>query len=66
LIGRKNAGNVARSSSSSPSSPGSSTPNAGDPASVGFFHAAGVDYVSCSPFRVSVARVAAAQAAIAG
>ncbi|HEY7456103.1 MAG TPA: pyruvate, phosphate dikinase, partial [Solirubrobacterales bacterium] len=37
----------------------------GDPASVAFFHAAGLDYVSCSPFRVPIARVAAAQAAIA-
>jgi pyruvate,orthophosphate dikinase len=36
----------------------------GDPASVAFFHAAGFDYVSCSPFRVPVARLAAAQAAI--
>jgi pyruvate,orthophosphate dikinase len=38
----------------------------GDPASIGFFHAAGLDDVKCSPFRVPVARVAAAQAAIAG
>jgi len=37
----------------------------GDPASVSFFHEAGLDYVSCSPFRVAVARLAAAQAAIA-
>ena len=37
----------------------------GDPQSIGFFHRAGVDYVSCSPFRVPIARVAAAQAAIA-
>ena len=36
----------------------------GDPASVGFFHRAGLDYVSCSPFRVPLARLAAAQAAI--
>jgi pyruvate,orthophosphate dikinase len=36
----------------------------GDPASVGFFHRAGLDYVSCSPFRVPIARLAAAQAAI--
>ena len=36
----------------------------GDPASVEFFHKAGLDYVSCSPFRVPVARLAAAQAAI--
>jgi hypothetical protein len=35
----------------------------GDPSSIRFFHAAGVDYVSCSPFRVPIARVAAAQAA---
>jgi pyruvate,orthophosphate dikinase len=36
----------------------------GDPASVSFCHNAGLDYVSCSPFRVPVARLAAAQAAI--
>ena len=36
----------------------------GDPASIGFFHEARLDYVSCSPFRVPVARLAAAQAAI--
>ena len=38
----------------------------GDPASVAFCHEAGLDYVSCSPFRVPVARLAAAQAALAG
>ncbi|MBQ3392289.1 MAG: pyruvate, phosphate dikinase [Lachnospiraceae bacterium] len=36
----------------------------GDPASVEFCHKAGLDYVSCSPFRVPIARLAAAQAAI--
>jgi len=36
----------------------------GDPKSIGFFHNAGLDYVSCSPFRVPIARLAAAQAAI--
>ncbi len=36
----------------------------GDPASIKFFNSVGVDYVSCSPFRVPVARLAAAQAAI--
>jgi pyruvate, orthophosphate dikinase len=36
----------------------------GDPASVAFFHAAKLDYVSCSPFRVPIARLAAAQAAL--
>ena len=36
----------------------------GDPASVRFFYKAGMTYVSCSPFRVPVARLAAAQAAI--
>jgi pyruvate, orthophosphate dikinase len=35
----------------------------GDPDSIEFFHHSGMDYVSCSPFRVPVARVAAAQAA---
>jgi pyruvate,orthophosphate dikinase len=38
----------------------------GDPDSIDFFHHSGIDYVSCSPFRVPVARVAAAQAAIRG
>jgi pyruvate,orthophosphate dikinase len=37
----------------------------GDPASIALFHRAGLDYVSCSPFRVPIARVAAAQAALA-
>ncbi len=37
----------------------------GDPDSIEFFHQAGLDYVSCSPYRVPIARVAAAQAAIA-
>jgi pyruvate,orthophosphate dikinase len=36
----------------------------GDPDSIDFFHMAGLDYVSCSPYRVPIARVAAAQAAI--
>jgi pyruvate,orthophosphate dikinase len=36
----------------------------GDPKSVAFFHKAGLDYVSCSPFRVPGARLAAAQAAL--
>ena len=36
----------------------------GDPSSVEFCHRAGLDYVSCSPFRVPIARLAAAQAAI--
>jgi pyruvate,orthophosphate dikinase len=37
----------------------------GDPESIRFFHDAGLDYVSCSPFRVPIARIAAAQAAVA-
>jgi pyruvate,orthophosphate dikinase len=36
----------------------------GDPASVAFCHAIGLDYVSCSPYRVPIARLAAAQAAL--
>jgi pyruvate,orthophosphate dikinase len=36
----------------------------GDPASIEFFHRVGLDYVSCSPYRVPIARLAAAQAAI--
>ena len=38
----------------------------GDPASVAFCHVTGLNYVSCSPYRVPVARLAAAQAAISG
>jgi len=38
----------------------------GDPDSIRFFHEVGLDYVSCSPYRVPVARVAAAQAALVG
>jgi pyruvate,orthophosphate dikinase len=38
----------------------------GDPESVRFFEEAGLDYVSCSPYRVPTARVAAAQAVISG
>lgn len=36
----------------------------GDPSSIGFCHRAGLDYVSCSPYRVPIARLAAAQAAL--
>ena len=36
----------------------------GDPATIDFFENVGLDYVSCSPYRVPVARLAAAQAAI--
>jgi len=36
----------------------------GDPRSVGFFHRVGLDYVSCSPYRVPIAKLAAAQAAL--
>jgi len=38
----------------------------GDPESIAFCHEIGLDYVSCSPFRVPVARLAAAQAALTG
>jgi len=37
----------------------------GDPRSIGFCHEVGLDYVSCSPYRIPVARIAAAQAALA-
>jgi len=37
----------------------------GDPSSVEFCHLTGLDYVSCSPYRVPIARLAAARAAIA-
>ena len=36
----------------------------GDPATIDFCHRVGLDYVSCSPYRVPIARLAAAQAAI--
>ena len=36
----------------------------GDPASIAFCHRLGFDYVSCSPFRVPITRLAAAQAAL--
>jgi len=36
----------------------------GDPSSIEFCHKIGLDYVSCSPFRVPIARLAAAQAAL--
>ncbi|WP_347359162.1 pyruvate, phosphate dikinase [Bdellovibrio sp.] len=38
----------------------------GDPESIEFFHRVGLDYVSCSPFRVPIARLAAARAALVG
>jgi pyruvate,orthophosphate dikinase len=38
----------------------------GDPNSVEFCHQLGLDYVSCSPYRVAIARLAAAHAALAG
>jgi pyruvate,orthophosphate dikinase len=38
--------------------------HAGDPDSIAFFHSAGLDYISCSPLRIPIARVAAAQAVI--
>jgi pyruvate,orthophosphate dikinase len=38
----------------------------GDPRSIEFFHKTGLDYVSCSPFRVPIARLAAARAALSG
>ena len=36
----------------------------GDPKSIEFFNKVGLDYVSCSPYRVPIARLAAAQAAV--
>ncbi len=36
----------------------------GDPSSIRFFHKVGLDYVSCSPFRVPIARLVAAQATL--
>ena len=40
--------------------------HAGNPPSVAFFEKVGIDYISCSPFRVPIARLAAAQAALGG
>jgi pyruvate, orthophosphate dikinase len=40
--------------------------HAGDPDSVHFFHGVGLDYVSCSPFRIPIARLEAGRAAIGG
>ena len=45
---------------------GVSVSMAGDPDTVKFCHKIGLNYVSCSPFRVPIARLAAAQAAISG
>ena len=38
----------------------------GDPRSIQFCHDIGLDYVSCSPFRIPIARIAAAQANVGG
>ena len=38
--------------------------HAGDPESIKFFHQIGIDYISCSPFRIPVAKLVAAQAAL--
>lgn len=38
--------------------------HAGNPESIDFFHRAGIDYISCSPYRIPIARIAAAQAKI--
>ena len=49
-----------------PASIGVCGEHGGDPDSVHFFHEVGLDYVSCSPFRVPVARLEAGRAAVAG
>ena len=38
--------------------------HAGDPESIEFFQKAGIDYISCSPYRIPIARVAAARSKI--
>ena len=43
---------------------GSCGDHGGDPASIEFCHRVGLNYVSCSPYRVPIARLAAAQAAV--
>ena len=50
--------------SATPYHPGICGEHGGDPDSVKFCHKVGLTYVSCSPYRVPVARLAAAQAAI--
>ena len=66
--GGRRAGAHGRASGGAPRSPTSSSgvcgEHGGDPASIRFFHAQELDYVSCSPFRVPIARLAAAQAAV--
>ena len=41
-----------------------SASHGGDPSSIEFFHKVGMNYVSCSPFRVPIARLASAQAVV--
>ena len=66
--GRRRADRARRRAAGAASSPtsrsGSAASTAASPASVEFCHDAGLDYVSCSPFRVPIARVAAARAAL--
>ena len=61
LAARRGTRGPARASSS-----GVCGEHGGDPDSVHFFHEAGLDYVSCSPFRVPVARLEAGRAAVVG
>ncbi len=58
------AATAARRSTASTSKVGICGEHGGDPDSVAFCHKVGMDYVSCSPFRVPIARLAAAQAAL--
>ena len=64
-VGRLVALAVKKGRSVRPNMPlGACGEHGGDPASIDFFHRAGLDYVSCSPYRVPIARLAAAQANI--
>lgn len=65
-VGRVIAEGVQRGRSTKPDLPmGICGEHGGDPLSIQFFHRVGVDYVSCSPFRVPVARLEAGRAAVA-
>ena len=65
-VGRVIAEGVARGRSTKPDlSMGICGEHGGDPLSIQFFHRVGVNYVSCSPFRVPVARLEAGRAAVA-
>ena len=64
-VGRVVAEGVKRGRSTKPEMPmGICGEHGGDPVSIHFFHQVGLNYVSCSPFRVPVARLEAGRAAV--